>query len=120
MKLQKIIFLFAFVGLLTIGCKNKTENTEVDITQIESELVVANPQKIVLNISGMTCEIGCAKFIQSKLSKKEGVLEAKVIFTDSIANVEFDANRISKQELIALVNGLADGEMYKAFEYKNE
>ncbi|WP_240614789.1 hypothetical protein [Polaribacter filamentus] len=32
----------------------------------------------------MTSEIGCAKTIQSKLSKKEGVLGAKVIFTDSM------------------------------------
>ena len=64
----------------------------------------------------MTCEIGCAKTIQSKLSKKEGVLNAKVVFTDSIANIEFDANKTSKEDLIAFVEGIAGGELYKASE----
>ena len=49
-----------------------------------------NKQNISLAISGMTCEIGCAKTIQSKLSKKEGVLNANVIFKDSIATIEFE------------------------------
>ena len=73
-------------------------------------------ENVSLAISGMTCEIGCAKTIQSKLSKKEGVLNAKVAFTDSIANIEFDANTTSKKDLIAFVSGIAGGELYKASE----
>jgi mercuric ion binding protein len=116
MKLQKIIFLFAIVVFLTVGCKNQTEKTDAGNTETEKEMVAANPQKVALTISGMTCEIGCAKFIQSKLSKKDGVLDAKVVFNDSIANVEFDANKTSKEDLISMVNGLADGDLYKASE----
>lgn len=115
MKLQKIIFLFAIIGFLTTGCANKSEKTTE-----KTETLAANPQKVALNISGMTCEIGCAKFIQSKLSKKEGVMQAKVIFKDSVANIAFDANKTSKKELIALVDNLADGELYKASEQKTE
>tara|TARA_Y100000034_G_scaffold105927_1_gene133912 strand:+ start:266052 stop:266465 length:414 start_codon:yes stop_codon:yes gene_type:complete len=72
--------------------------------------------QVSLAISGMTCEIGCAKTIESKLSKKEGVLDAKVIFKDSIANIEFDANKTSKKDLIAFVDGIAGGDLYKAKE----
>lgn len=73
-------------------------------------------ENVALAISGMTCEIGCAKTIQSKLSKKEGVLNAKVVFKDSIATVEYNANAVSKKELIAFVDGIAGGDLYKASE----
>jgi copper chaperone CopZ len=99
MKTKKIIMSIAIACFLITGCKKevKTEN-------------------VSLAISGMTCEIGCAKTIQSKLSKKEGVLNAKVVFTDSIANIEFDANKTSKKDLIAFVDGIAGGELYSASE----
>ena len=61
----------------------------------------------------MTCEIGCAKTIQSKLSKKAGITSAKVVFKDSIALVEYNANAISKEDITSFVNGIAGGDMYK-------
>ena len=106
MKTKKILFSVAVVFFILIGCKNEAKK----------EALPVNKQNVSLAISGMTCEIGCAKTIQSKLSKKEGVLNAKVIFKDSIANVEFDANTTSKKDLIAFVDGIAGGELYKASE----
>ncbi len=102
MKIQKILYTVAIACFMITGCKNEQKEVKTE--------------QVALAISGMTCEIGCAKTIQSKLSKKEGVLNAKVIFTDSIANIEFDANTTSKQDLIAFVDGIAGGEMYKASE----
>ncbi|WP_439130776.1 cation transporter [Polaribacter sp.] len=103
MKTKKILFTIAIACFIVTGCKNETPK------EVKKETVA-------LAISGMTCEIGCAKTIQSKLSKKEGVLDAKVVFTDSIANIQFDANTTSKKDLIAFVDGIAGGEMYKASE----
>ena len=105
MKVHKILFSIAIACFVLIGCKNETK----EVNQVKKE-------NVSLAISGMTCEIGCAKTIQSKLSKKEGVLNAKVIFTDSIANIEFDANTTSKKDLIAFVDGIAGGDLYKASE----
>jgi len=102
MKFQKIIFSIAIACFVLTGCKEQVKEVK--------------QENVSLAISGMTCEIGCAKTIQSKLSKKEGVIDAKVIFTDSIANIEFDANKTSKKELIAFVSGIAGGELYKASE----
>lgn len=99
MKIQKILYSIVLTSILLIGCTKEVQK-----------------EKLSLAISGMTCEIGCAKTIQSKLAKKEGVLDAKVIFKDSIANIEFDANTTSKKELIAFVDGIAGGELYKASE----
>jgi copper chaperone CopZ len=106
MKVQKVIYSIAIACFILTGCK----------TEVKKEVKKEN---VSLAISGMTCEIGCAKTIQSKLSKKEGVLNAKVVFTDSIANIEFDANTTSKKDLIAFVSGIAGGELYKASETSN-
>lgn len=106
MKTKKILFSVAIALFILTGCKSEAKK----------ETLPVNKQNVSLAISGMTCEIGCAKTIQSKLSKKEGVLNAKVIFKDSIANVEFDANTTSKKDLIAFVDGIAGGELYKASE----
>ena len=107
MKVQKIIFSIVIACFILTGCNN----------EVPKEVKKEN---VSLAISGMTCEIGCAKTIQSKLSKKEGVLGAKVIFIDSIANIEFDANKTSKEDLIAFVSGIAGGELYKASESLNK
>jgi copper chaperone CopZ len=102
MKIQKIIMSVAIACFILTGCEKEVKKETVSLA-----------------ISGMTCEIGCAKTIQSKLSKKEGVLGAKVVFTDSIANIEFDANKTSKEDLIAFVGAIAGGELYKASEPTN-
>ncbi len=108
MKIQNIIFVAFLVIFSITSCKTEVKNTpEVKIE------TTANPQKIAFNISGMTCEIGCARIIQSKLSKKAGITSAKVIFKDSIGMVEFDANTISKEDITTFVNGIAGGDLYK-------
>ena len=104
MKIKKILFSFLLACFVLIGCKSEAKK----------EVLPVNKQNVSLAISGMTCQIGCARTIQSKLSKKEGVIDAKVIFTDSIANIEFDANTTSKEDLASFVSGIAGGELYKA------
>ena len=109
MNAKKLMFslLVACCTLTSCDLEKKTTTKTATIT---------DKQNVSLAISGMTCEIGCAKTIESKLSKKEGVLAAKVIFSDSIANIEFDASKTSKKDLIAFVDGIAGGDLYKASE----
>lgn len=95
MKIQKIIFSIIIVCCFLTSCK----------TAVKKE-------NISLAISGMTCEIGCAKLIQSKLSKKGGITSAKVIFKDSLGLVEYDANTISAKDINAFINGIAGGDLY--------
>lgn len=111
MKIQKIIFALAFVSFLAVGCKNDAKKEEAT-----KEQKTAVAKELSLNISGMTCEIGCAKKIASDLNKKEGVLEANVVFKDSIATIKYDANITNKADLIAFVEGIGSGDMYKAAE----
>tara|TARA_B110000091_G_scaffold200865_1_gene231965 strand:- start:794 stop:1210 length:417 start_codon:yes stop_codon:yes gene_type:complete len=103
MKVQKFIFALLIACFALTSCQKEIKRENVSLA-----------------ISGMTCEIGCAKTIQSKLTKMEGVLAAKVVFTDSIATVEFDANTLSKKDLIAFVDGIAGGDLYTASEISNK
>ena len=111
MNAKKLIFT-----LLVACCTLTSCNSEKKTTTKTTTTLTADAQNISLAISGMTCEIGCAKTIESKLSKKEGVLDAKVIFSDSIATIKFDATKTSKTDLIAFIDGIAGGDLYKASE----
>ncbi|GFE02893.1 hypothetical protein KUL156_54850 [Alteromonas sp. KUL156] len=114
MKIQKILFALVIVSFLAVGCKNEAKKEEV--TQEQKTEIAANAKELSLSISGMTCEIGCARKIASDLSKKEGVIEANVVFNDSIATIKYDANKTNKTNLIAFVEGIGSGDMYKASE----
>ena len=94
----------------------KEEVKKVEKQEAPKEIAEAKLETVSLNISGMSCEICCAKTIQSKLSKKDGVAAAKVIFKDSVATVEFDANKTSSEDLITFINGIAGGDLYMASE----
>ncbi|CAM1371049.1 conserved hypothetical protein [Tenacibaculum sediminilitoris] len=112
MKIQKILFALTLISFLAVGCKTEAKKEETQ----KVEEIAANVQEASFAISGMTCEIGCAKKIASDLSKKEGVVDAKVIFADSIATVKFDVNKTNKAELMAFVEGIGSGDMYKTLE----
>lgn len=109
MKIRHILIATVFLSFSLFSCKK--EGQKVEGTK---EIVAAKMETVSLTISGMTCEIGCAKTIQSKLSKKEGVASAKVVFTDSIATIQYDANKTSSKELISFIDGIAGGDLYKA------
>ncbi|MFZ9848889.1 MAG: heavy-metal-associated domain-containing protein [Flavobacteriales bacterium] len=62
-----------------------------------------------LSIEGMSCAHSCAPTIQEKLSSVEGVKEAKVSFETKQADVTFDENKVSKEDLKAAVETVAEG-----------
>lgn len=107
MKFQRIITLLLVVAFAFTAC-----NTDSKKKLESKEIAIPNPQKLAFHISGMTCEIGCAKIIQSKLSKKAGITAVKVIFKDSIALVAYNANVISQDDITSFVNGIAGGDLY--------
>ena len=79
-------------------------------------------QTVRFNITGMTCAEGCAKGIEGALYKQKGVKSSEVDFNSQIATVIFDAGRISKAELIRVIESFNPGEKgemhYRAEELK--
>jgi len=61
----------------------------------------------------MTCEIGCAKIIASKVSKLQGVAYSEVSFENKKGVFSYDENSISKEAIVAKINGIAGGDLYK-------
>jgi|TARA_B110000977_G_C10792173_1_gene382865 Cu+-exporting ATPase len=107
MRTLKYTFLLLSLTLF-FACQEKITKNE------KTETVTENIQNIEVNIEGMTCEIGCAKLIESKVHKLEGVTYSNVNFEHKIGHFSFDSNKISKEELAKNLNGIAGGELYKA------
>ncbi|MDY7394925.1 heavy-metal-associated domain-containing protein [Aureibaculum sp. 2210JD6-5] len=115
--LKAVIFLISIGVLFSCDKNSKTDGAKnADIIQksdSDSEKIVANFEKVSLKIDGMTCEIGCARTIQSKLSKANGVKFAEVNFEDKTGIVEFDSNKISENQIVKIVEEIAGGDLYK-------
>lgn len=79
---------------------------------IETTAVAENLRQVKVDIKGMTCEIGCARLIQSKLYKADGVTFAKISFADSSGIVSFDQNRISLDGIKEIIEQTAGGDIY--------
>lgn len=114
MKLYRILFAIC-ISFAVLSCKD-SKATQGFANQQAS--LAKNIQTVSLDIKGMTCEIGCAKTIESKLSKLEGVTASKVDFEQAKGTFSYDANKISKEKIIASIEGIADGALYKASEAK--
>lgn len=104
MKFIKIICI-VLLTINFVGCKTSDKKAVTENVKLET----AN-----LNITGMTCQIGCAKTIESKISKLNGVTESKVSFEDKKGVFVFDSNKTSKEEIVSQINALVDGKTYAA------
>lgn len=103
MRYTILIFMFS---VLVISCGKPTKENKTEQT-------TENVEKVSVEIAGMTCEMGCAKLIESKLAKKQGVKNAEVSFKDSTGIILFDKNTISQKEIVSTIEKIADGELYK-------
>ena len=114
----KSIFLSLILSTLLIwSCSNEPKKLKIEDVK-NGVLQMAEIQTVSFAVSGMTCEIGCAKTIQSKLSKKEGVTDVRVVFSDSIATVSFDSSKTSTTDISSFISGIAGGDAYTASELK--
>lgn len=104
MRTLKHISFIAFVSLFAFACKNEAQP---EVKTVDTEIAVnnntldpnANYAKAEFGIDGMTCAMGCAKTIEKKLAKMEGVKSAKVDFGKKIAMVEYDDAKVTPTTL---------------------
>ena len=116
MNFTKLLLTFSLSSTLLFSCKDTASKpiTGSDKTNTKKEVTVAaKPETASFKIDGMTCAMGCAKTIESKLSKMNGVQKATVDFDKKQATVEFDAAVISPENLSKTVEATGDGETYK-------
>ena len=116
MNFTKSLLTFGLASTLLFSCKDTASKSIAgsDETNTKKEVAVAaKPETARFKIDGMTCAMGCAKTIESKLSKMNGVQKATVDFDKKQATVEFDAAVISPENLSKTVEATGDGETYK-------
>ena len=114
MKTIKNIMTLAVLMLAFASCKNETapevvtvetEATEVAVAELDPNATYAKAEFI---IEGMTCAMGCAKTIEKKMAKMEGVKSAKVDFDTRIAMVEYDEAKVTPTSLEEVVKKAGD------------
>jgi copper chaperone CopZ len=70
-----------------------------------------------LEISGMHCAQSCGGKIKKELLELSGVANANIEFESgrslNAAEVEFDPEKVSPDELATAVSGIADGKLYE-------
>lgn len=120
MKTLKNIMALAVMILLIVNCKNevKPEVKTVEVAAESSKTVDPNATfaKAEFTIDGMTCEIGCAKTIEKKIAKMDGVKSAKVDYDRKLAMVEYNEAKVTPTSLETTVTNVAD--IYKVSDMK--
>ena len=101
------------IAFVLFSCNDAKKEVSGEKSGIEKQEVAANYKTIEVEIEGMTCEIGCAKTIESKLSKTKGVTYSKVSFEDKIGQFTYDENKISQDDIAKKIAGIGGGALYK-------
>jgi mercuric ion binding protein len=123
MNFTKSLLTIGIASTLFFGCKdtasNATSTSKDSSTEAQKENAVAlKPETASFKIDGMTCAMGCAKTIESKLSNTDGVQKAAVDFDKKEATIEFDASVLTPEKLTEVVEKTGDGATYKVKEMK--
>lgn len=116
MNFTKSLLIIGIASSLLISCKetaNKLANRNCETAAKKEVVAAVKPETASFKIDGMTCAIGCAKTIEKKLSKMDGVQKATVDFDKKQATVEFDATIQTPEKLTKAVEITGDGETYK-------
>jgi copper chaperone CopZ len=114
MKHLKNILAVAIITIAAFSCKNEAQ-PEVKTVAVETEVETiaeldpnATYAKAEFKIEGMTCKMGCAKTIEKKMAKMEGVKSATVDFDRELAMVEYDEAIVTLENLEGTVTTVSD------------
>ncbi len=114
MNTLKNLIALAFVAILVLNCKNEAKpkiKTVDGVAQNENDRTLdpnATYAKAEFTIDGMTCAMGCAKTIEKKISKMDGVKSAAVDFDKKLAMVEYNEAKVTPALLEETVVKVSD------------
>ena len=109
--MKKIIYLLV-ITMALISCKESKNEERLKTDSNKQVEFTENLKSIEVDIEGMTCEIGCARLIQSKLSKVDGVTYTNVDFESKKGVITFDQNKLSAADISSNINKIAGGDLY--------
>lgn len=109
---MKKIASILIILMVTLSCSNSKKNSAEENNNLKTQKVATNYKSIEVDIEGMTCEIGCARLIQSKLSKVDGITYTRVDFESKKGFFTYDANKLTKEDIALNVSKIAGGDLY--------
>lgn len=119
-EMKKFVPVLASIlfALIMVSCNNEPKQIEIPNTQTTAadsqpeklELVAENKSEVNMKVGGMTCAMGCAKFIEDKVAKLSGVILSQVNFQEGTAHFEFDKTALSSEEIEDFINEIHDGQ----------
>ncbi len=116
MKTLKLTAL-VFAGLITLAsCKDENKNAEEVTATTEVTADENTPKELAtasFEIEGMTCAMGCAKVIETKVAGMKGVESAVVDFENKTATVHFNTLVTSAEDIVKTCEAVAGGDTYK-------
>ena len=92
-----LLLLFFMIGC---GQTNSSEYKE--------EVLAVADTKAEMRIDGMSCQAGCAAYIDEELQKVSGVVSADINFENKLASINYDNSLISEHDIVSLINSLKD------------
>ena len=87
---------------LLIGCGQSNSS------QYKEEVLAVADTKAEITIDGMSCQVGCAAYIDEELEKVCGVVSADVSFENKLASIIYDNSLISEYDIISAINSMKD------------
>lgn len=122
MKTFKTLLLLTTLALFSVSCKDaqpEVKTVEMDQPEVSTNQLDPNATyaKAEFGIDGMTCAMGCAKMIEKKIAKMEGVKSAVVDFDTRLAMVEYDNAKVTPSSLEEAVVSVSDA--YSVKDMKN-
>ena len=125
MKTLKIILQLALLLTLNLGCKEKptakiilVETAASESNNKSSISEAKNAINARFTIKGMSCEIGCARAIEKKLYKLDGMYKADVNFQKEMATVKYDSSKIDEALLTSTITSGSQTSNYSVEEFK--
>ena len=98
----KLFITPSLLVFLLIGCGQSNSS------EYKDEVLAVADTKVEMTIDGMSCQVGCAAYIDEELEKFSGVVSANVSFENKLASVSYDNSLISEHDIISAINSFKD------------
>ena len=98
----KLFITPSLLVFLLIGCGQSNSS------EYKDEVLAVADTKVEMTIDGMSCQVGCAAYIDEELEKVSGVVSANVSFENKLASVSYDNSLISEHDIISAINSFKD------------
>ncbi|MEC8610642.1 MAG: heavy metal-associated domain-containing protein [Bacteroidota bacterium] len=74
----------------------------------KSEPIAVADATAQFTIEGMSCQVGCAAYIDEELEKMSGVVSSEVNYESQMAVVKYDNSLVSEYAMMNLINTVKD------------